>query len=173
MRTIKILNDFAQSNEPPVQSVKCDPKEYGANQNIAFTIPKGTPYTLKFDLFKSEKWINSVKNRYITEPLADRSKAMFGIKKNPDDNNYIFKKIVEVRTQYNSETHQYENVGGLSKNGKFSIELNETDTNIEPGIYYYSVVALIHKDDHTNFVEIIPPGLIRIRKMMIQESDLL
>ena len=172
MRTIKILNDFAQSNEPPVQSVKCDPKEYGANQNIAFTIPKGTLYTLKFDLFKSKNWMNAVKNRYLTEPLDDGSKAMFGIKKNPADDRYIFTKIVEVRTQLNCETYQYEDTGSLRKNGKFTVELYENDTDIEPGVYYYSVAAAVQKGDNANFVEIIPPTAFRIRKMMIHISDL-
>lgn len=172
MRTIKILNDFAQNSEPPVQSVKCDPKEYGANQNIEFTIPKGTLYILKFDLFKSKNWMNAVKNRYLTEPLADGSKAIFGIKKNPADDRYIFTKIVEVRTQLNRETYQHEDTGSLRKNGKFTVELYENDTDIEPGVYYYSVAAAVQKGDNANFVEVIPPTAFRIRKMMIHVSDL-
>ncbi len=64
---------------PAVQTKKENIEEYGADQNIAFTIPKGTPYTLKFDLFKSKNWMNAVKNRYLTEPLDDGSKAIFGL----------------------------------------------------------------------------------------------
>lgn len=175
MRTIKILNDFAQSNEPPVQSVKCDPKEYGANQNIAFTIPKGTPYILKFDLRDYPKWIEATRRgSFCTAKFQIHDKLLFGIKKHPADMEYVFQKTAERGRAYNNETHEYEDTGGLGEYGCFSVELMEEDTDIEPGIYYYSIAANIRNTENTktNFVEIVPPTAFKIRKMMIQGADL-
>lgn len=175
MRTIKILNNFAQSSEPPVQFVKCDPKEYGSSENIAFVIPRGTPYILEFDLRNYSKWSKATRRKsFYTAKFQIHDKLLFGIKKHPADTEYVFQKTAERDRTYNTETHEYEDTGGLDEYGRFSVELTEEDTDIEPGIYYYSIAANIRNTENTktNFVEIVPPTAFKIRKMMIQEGDL-
>lgn len=159
--------------------IRPSPEEYGSSKDIAFTVPQGTPYVVKINLHDHHGWEKAVKNRYcIADALVVGDKAIFGIKKHPDDNEYIFKKTVI-----------YENEGDLSECGKFTVKLTETDTAIEPGIYYYSVAAAVAEPDPPfspvyssrlqrtkpimrDFVEIIPPVPFRIRPMMIKKSDM-
>ena len=160
---------------PSVQTKKENIEEYEANQSIAFTIPKGTPYILKFDLRNYPKWIEATRRKsFYTAKFQIHDKLLFGIKKHPADTEYVFQKTAERDRTYNTETHEYEDTGGLDEYGRFSVELTEEDTDIEPGIYYYSIAANIRNTENTktNFVEIVPPTAFKIRKMMIQEGDL-
>lgn len=160
--------------------VRTDPQEYGCCRNIAFVIPRGTPYVLKFNLKDFHDWMKAVKNRYVIDKFKKGDKAFFGIKKNPDDNDYIFTKVVAVNWEW-QELNRVD-TGDLSSYGEFSIRLSEKDTNIEPGVYYYSVAAFVsskknndlYNDEYNSaeFVEITPPIPFKIRPMMIKQSDM-
>lgn len=156
---------------PQIKINRADPEEYGSSKNIAFIIPKGTPYVLKFDLFNFRGWLNAVKRSPIRKVLTPGDKVFFGIKKLPDDDEYIFTYSAEVHQTYNAETHNYDDTGELSSYGKFVVSFTEDDTDIEPGIYYYSIAASVSAGDDTEFVEVTPPTPFRIRPMMIKASD--
>lgn len=160
---------------PQVKINRTDPEEYGSSKNIAFVIPRGTQYNLRFDLRNYPKWCDAVwRKSYYTEQFTYHDKVLFGIKKHPDDTDYIFLKKIEYIRNYNSESHQFEDSGGLDEYGRFSVMLSEEDTDIDPGIYYYSIAADVYHRERqkTDFVEIVPPVAFKIKPMMIKEADM-
>lgn len=161
------------------------PKEYGCHEDVRFTIPRGTPYTLKFDLKDFSGWMRATAGHWWYSRLKNGDKAFFGIKKHPDDSDYIYTRIVTV--DWTFEHNQYGvlvnmELGDMTSHGSFTITLSENDTDIEPGVYYYSIAAFISDKktgDSRNyeykepcFVEISPPVPFRIRPMMAKLADM-
>lgn len=56
--------------------------------------------------------------------LTSSDKLTFGVKRNPDDVNFILKKTVPTYTDFN---------------GEYPFSLSTTETNITPGRYYFDV----------------------------------
>ena len=140
-----------------------DPKEYGCFHDAQFVIPRGTAYTMKFDLRNLMKWSKAA-GRILSAPFLSGDSCFFGIKKNPDDSGYLYQYI--ARAEYSASGRQQ---ADLSKNGCFTVTLSPSDTDLEPGIYYYSVA--VHLGNSSGFFEAVPATPFRIRSMMIQSSD--
>lgn len=60
--------------------------------------------------------------RYTSEPPADGTKVLFSVKKDEDDENALIEKLMEVT------------------DGKVTVELDSSDTNLEPGNYKWDIV---------------------------------
>lgn len=166
------------------ENKRADPAEYGClsiNSNM-IVIPKGTTY--RFDLslvYPGAKWLKAAK-RNPTFPFQYNDRVFFGIKKYPDDSNYIFKDEFIVGANDNVSTYKMRSK--IDKQGHFAIEIQSDETDIEPGIYYYSVSAKfvstrdisknsksLYLDGDKGYFEIIPPTPFRIRNVMIKEAD--
>lgn len=185
----KAEEDDTSDQEPdtsPAQPeiVHFTPKDYGCYENVTFVVPRGTPYVLKFNIKQFKGWLQATKGNWWCNRLKNGDKALFGIKKHPDDSEYIYTRIVEVHRGY--AENEYGNLvdvelGEMTSHGDIKITLSESDTDIEPGIYYYSIAALVSekKSNRSNnyeykdpcFVEITPPIPFRIRPMMITAAD--
>lgn len=162
------------------EAVHYTPKDYGCFRDVDFVIPRGTPYVLKFNIKDFKDWMRATKGNWFWNRLKNGDKALFGIKKHPDDSDYIYTRIVEVDFGY--AENEYGNLvdaelGEMTSHGAIKILLNESDTDIEPGMYYYSVAALVSEKKNNEykepyFVEITPPVPFRIRPMMISLTDM-
>lgn len=161
------------------------PKEYGCHEDVRFTIPRGTPYTLKFNIKGFKIWQYATSGHWWYSNLKNGDKAFFGIKKHPDDSEYIHSRIVEVNWDYQRNQNGVlveAELGDMTSHGDIKITLSEQDTDIDPGIYYYSIAALVsdkktgdirnHEYKDPYFVEISPPVPFRIRPMMIKQEDM-
>lgn len=140
-----------------------DPKEYGCNGDIVCVIPRATNYFFKFNLIPdfNTKWLEASKRSPIL-PFDVGDKVIFELKKYPSDTGDIIRKIRSLTDNETTST--------LTKSGNFGVELSNLETDIEPGIYYFSVAA---KFARNGFYEIVPPSPLQIRKMMIKETDFL
>lgn len=161
------------------------PKEYGCYEDVQFTIPRGTPYTLKFNIKDFKIWQYATSGHWWYSNLKNGDKAFFGIKKHPDDANYVYARIVTVNWTYQHNKYGVlvdTELGDMTSHGDFSITLSESDTDIEPGIYYYSIAALVSDKKNGDlskyeykdpcFVEISPPVPFRIRPMAVKLTDM-
>ena len=161
------------------------PKEYGCHEDVRFTIPRGTPYVLKFNLKDFSGWMRATAGHWWYSRLKNGDKAFFGIKKHLDDSEYIYTRIVKVNWSYQRNDNDVlveKELGDMTSHGSFTITLSEIDTDIEPGVYYYSIAALVSDKKNENprnyeykepcFVEISPPVPFRIRQMMIKSEDM-
>lgn len=150
------------------------------NKKDMLSIPRGTTYQLYLDIATDDqryglKWVSAAKrSSYIKFESGDY--FMFGIKKNPYDKEYILKKLIKVKDYLFKEEHHGEPYGDIN------IKLTSEDTDVEPGIYYYSVVAeLVSRDGKSGcgtdnsegFYEMLPPTPFRITELMMKESDIL
>ena len=173
------------AQHPAVSTAQLTPQDYGCCTGVQFVIPRGTPYVLEFNLKNFEGWMRATAGHWWYSRLKNGDKAFFGIKKHPDDSDYIYTRIVTV--DWTFEHNQYGvlvnmELGDMTSHGSFTITLSENDTDIEPGVYYYSIAAFI-SDKKTGdprnyeykepcFVEISPPVPFRIRPMMIKSEDM-
>ncbi len=141
------------------------PEMYGGSnvKNDTVIIPKGTTYHFNFSLvpnFKA-KWLEAAKRSPVL-PFEYKDKVFFGIKKNPSDKDYIFKKSFQVKIESTSND--------LLKNGNFGVVLEAEDTNVTPGVYYYSITAKF-ANNSSGYFEIVPPTPLVIRNIMMEEGD--
>ena len=173
------------AQHPAVSTAQLTPQDYGCCTGVQFVIPRGTPYVLKFNLKDFSGWMRATEGHWWYSRLKNGDKAFFGIKKHPDDSDYIYTRSVTV--DWTFEHNQYGvlvnmELGDMTSHGSFTITLSENDTDIEPGVYYYSIAAFI-SDKKTGdprnyeykepcFVEISPPVPFRIRPMMIKSEDM-
>lgn len=173
------------AQHPAVSTAQLTPQDYGCCTGVQFVIPRGTPYTLKFNLKDFSGWMRATAGHWWYSRLKNGDKAFFGIKKHPDDSEYIYTRIVKVNWSYQRNDNDVlveKELGDMTSHGSFTITLSENDTDIEPGVYYYSIAAFI-SDKKTGdprnyeykepcFVEISPPVPFRIRPMMIKSEDM-
>lgn len=173
------------AQHPAVSTAQLTPQDYGCCTGVQFVIPRGTPYVLKFNLKNFEGWMRATAGHWWYSRLKNGDKAFFGIKKHPDDSEYIYTRIVMVNWSYQRNDNNVlveKELGDMTSYGSFTITLSEIDTDIEPGVYYYSIAAFV-SDKKTGdprnyeykepyFVEISPPVPFRIRQMMIKSEDM-
>lgn len=173
------------AQHPAVSTAQLTPQDYGCCTGVQFVIPRGTPYVLEFNLKNFEGWMRATAGHWWYSRLKNGDKAFFGIKKHPDDSEYIYTRIVKVNWSYQRNDNDVlveKELGDMTSHGSFTITLSENDTDIEPGVYYYSIAAFI-SDKKTGdprnyeykepcFVEISPPVPFRIRPMMIKSEDM-
>ena len=173
------------AQHPAVSTAQLTPQDYGCCTGVQFVIPRGTPYVLKFNLKDFSGWMRATAGHWWYSRLKNGDKAFFGIKKHPDDSEYIYTRIVKVNWSYQRNDNDVlveKELGDMTSHGSFTITLSENDTDIEPGVYYYSIAAFIRdkkNGDPRNyeykepcFVEISPPVPFRIRPMMIKSEDM-
>lgn len=156
-------------------------KDYGIqlpNEENMLSIPRGTTCQLPISLSRNPKW-NKAARRSGYIQFENNDYFFFGIKKNPYDKKYIFKKLIKI-VDFSRGSDDW--LDEKAKCGSFNIKLTSEDTNIEPGIYYYSVVAeLVSRDGKSGcgtdnsegFYEMLSPTPFRITELMIKESDIL
>ncbi len=173
------------AQHPAVSTAQLTPQDYGCCTGVQFVIPRGTPYVLEFNLKNFEGWMRATAGHWWYSRLKNGDKAFFGIKKHPDDSEYIYTRIVKVNWSYQRNDNDVlveKELGDMTSHGSFTITLSENDTDIEPGVYYYSIAAFV-SDKKTGdprnyeykepyFVEISPPVPFRIRQMMIKSEDM-
>ena len=173
------------AQHPAVSTAQLTPQDYGCCTGVQFVIPRGTPYVLKFNLKDFSGWMRATAGHWWYSRLKNGDKAFFGIKKHPDDSEYIYTRIVKVNWSYQRNDNDVlveKELGDMTSHGSFTITLSENDTDIEPGVYYYSIAAFV-SDKKTGdprnyeykepyFVEISPPVPFRIRQMMIKSEDM-
>lgn len=173
------------AQHPAVSTAQLTPQDYGCCTGVQFVIPRGTPYTLKFNIKDFKIWQNATSGHWWYNKLKNGDKAFFGIKKHPDDSEYIYTRIVKVNWSYQHNDNDVlveKELGDMTSHGSFTITLSEIDTDIEPGVYYYSIAALVSDKKNENlrnyeykepcFVEISPPVPFRIRPMMAKLADM-
>lgn len=149
--------------------VHADPSVYGVSSSVELVIPRATKYTLKFQPLQdiNAQWLRASRRSPSRTGFVPGDMIFFGIKKHPDDEDYILSRIA-VRNQQGG--------GGLDEYGNFTVTLSETDTDIEPGIYYYSIAADLVQNPYNTALpglyEICPATPLRIRGMMVSKNDI-
>lgn len=94
------------------------------NDEIVYTIEKGTTEYISLELKDGETG-----NNYV---MSSGDKAIFGVKRRLEDSTCVILKQFGVNNYYN---------------GKYTLVVSATDTNIPPGRYYFDVGILYSNGD--------------------------